>query len=395
MEKNGHEGTTGVGEISKKHHQFLRRRVYFCIIDAVDIKLVMIQQVLAKILLAPFSLLFGIGVSIRDFLYRRGLLKGIEFDVPVISVGNLSVGGAGKTPHIEYLIRLLKDYLNVATLSRGYKRKTRGFLTVHPRQNAQQVGDEPLQFKRKFPEILVTVAESRTFAIPQIMMDRPDTEAILLDDAFQHRSVKPGLNILLTEYEHPFTRDYLLPSGRLREWRSAYHRADIIVVSKCPRQLTPADSEKLKREIKPYPDQRMYFSYYDYYDPYYILDPRYRMKLEPELDVLLICAIARAEYLTQYLEEYVNSVQVLEYEDHHYFSKHDVANLKATYDRMASKKRVILTTEKDAMRLELHREYLQAQQMPVFAIPVRVRFHFGEGEAFDEEIRNFLLNFKV
>jgi len=258
----------------------------------------MLQQNLFKILMAPISLLFGMGVSVRDFLYRMGLLKGVEFNIPVISVGNLSVGGAGKTPHIEYLIRLLKDYINVSTLSRGYKRKTKGYLKVRPNMNAEQVGDEPLQFKRKFPEIMVAVGESRTFAIPQMVLDQPNLQTVLLDDAFQHRSIKPGLNILLTEYSHPFTRDYLLPSGRLREWRSAYERADIIIVSKCPPQLAEAEKEVFRKEIKPFPHQKLFFSYYDYYPAYYMFNPKYVVKLEPDVDVLLVCAIARTDYLT-------------------------------------------------------------------------------------------------
>ena len=266
----------------------------------------MIQQILYKIFLAPVSLLFGLGVSLRDFFYRTGLLKGVEFNIPVISVGNLSVGGAGKTPHIEYLIRLLNSYINVATLSRGYKRKTKGYLRVQPNMNAEQAGDEPLQFKRKFPDITVAVAESRTFAIPQIVMDKPDTQVVLLDDAFQHRSVKPGLNILLTEYSHPFTRDYLLPSGRLREWRSAYERADVIIVSKCPMQMPTEEKQAFIEEIKPLAHQKIFFSFYDYYQAYYIFNRQYVLELNPELDVLLVCAIARTDYVLEYLEEKVN-----------------------------------------------------------------------------------------
>ena len=355
----------------------------------------MIQSFLVKILLAPFSLLYGLGISMRNFFYRKGLLKGVEFNLPVISVGNLSIGGAGKTPHIEYLVRLLKDYLNVATLSRGYRRKTKGFLLVQPSFNAQQVGDEPLQFKRKFPEIMVTVAESRTFAIPKIVMEDEDTQVVLLDDAFQHRSIKPGLNILLTEFNYPFTKDYLLPSGRLREWRSAYERADIIIVSKCPPKVGESEKNALIEDIKPLPHQKMYFSYYDYVNPYYILNPQYQTQLGGDWDVLLICAIARTEYLLDYLHEQVKSVVVLEYEDHHYFSKFDVAHLKATFDRMESSKKIILTTEKDAMRLELHQEFIKENQLPIFALPVEVKFHFDHGEQFDQVVKDFLLNFKV
>jgi len=355
----------------------------------------MVQSVLVKILLAPFSLIYGLGVSIRDFLYRQGLLKGVEFNLPVISVGNLSVGGAGKSPHIEYLIVLLKDYLNVATLSRGYSRKTKGFLAVHPEMTAEQVGDEPLQFKRKFPEVYVTVSESRTFGIPKIIMDQPDTQVVLLDDAFQHRSVKPGLNILLTEFFHPFTRDYLLPSGRLREWRSAYQRADIIIVTNCPAEVEEEDRRRFIAEIKPLPHQRLFFSYYEYLTPYYIFQPNFRVELQANFDVLLISAIARTEYLVAYLEERVNSVTVLEYEDHHYFNNFDISQLKGVFDRLESNNKIIITTEKDAMRLELHRPFLTENKLPVFAIPVAVGFHFGEGEQFDQDIKEFLLNFKA
>jgi tetraacyldisaccharide 4'-kinase len=355
----------------------------------------MVQQTIFKILLAPISLLFGLGVSLRDFFYRTGLLKGVEFNLPVISVGNLSVGGAGKTPHIEYLIRLLNDYINVSTLSRGYKRKTKGYLRVQTNMTAEQAGDEPLQFKRKFPEITVAVSESRTFAIPQIVMDKPDVQVVLLDDAFQHRSVKPGLNILLTEYSRPFTRDYLLPSGRLREWRSAYSRADVVVVSKCPHQMGEEEKQAFLEEIKPLPHQKMFFSYYDYYRPYYIFNSQYVANLTEDVDVLLVCAIARTDYLEDYLLEKVNSVTTIEYEDHHFFNKYDVAHIKKRFDALESKKKVILTTEKDMMRLELHKAFLVENQLPIFALPVQVRFHFEEGPEFDQLVKDFLVNFKV
>lgn len=355
----------------------------------------MVQNILFKILLAPFSLLYGMGVGLRNQFYRWNLLKGVEFNLPVISVGNLSVGGAGKTPHIEYLIRLLKDYLEVATMSRGYKRKTKGYLVAQANMTAEQVGDEPLQFKRKYPEIKVTVSESRALGIPMLVSDYPEVQVVLLDDAFQHRSVKPGLNIMLTEYNHPFTKDYLLPSGRLREWRSAYQRADVIIVSKCPRELDEATAEALRREIDPQPHQQLFFSYYDYAQPYYIFDARYQLAMEADLDVLLISAIARTEYLTDYLNSQVNEVSVMEFEDHHFFSKYDVAQLKENFDRLNSKKKVILTTEKDAMRLELHKPYIQQNKMPIFAVPVKVQFHFGQGPAFDLLVKQYLLDFKV
>ena len=353
----------------------------------------MVQTQIAKALLAPFSLLYGLGVSFRNWTYRRGIQKRISFSVPVISVGNLSVGGAGKSPHIEYLVRGLSPYLNIATLSRGYGRKTRGFRTVHPRADAEEVGDEPLQFARKFPDTFVTVAEERAFAIPEIMARRPETQLVLLDDAYQHLSVKPGLNILLTEWDRPFTRDYLLPSGRLREWRAGYERADVIIVSKCPRELDRGAADALIEEIAPLPHQQVFFSYYDYAAPYYLLDHRYRLRMEEDVSVLLISAIARTDYLVDYLKTQSPLVRSLDYEDHHYYDRRDLSLLKLRYDEMPGKHKAIVTTEKDAMRLELHREFIQRERLPVFVLPLAVRFHFGEGPAFDRLVRDYLLQF--
>ena len=354
-----------------------------------------VQSTVAKILLAPLSLLYGLGVGFRNWTYRRGIVRGISFSVPVISVGNLSVGGAGKTPHIEYLIRLLDPYLNIATLSRGYRRKTRGFMVVQPTMAVEEVGDEPLQYARKFPEVMVTVAEERAFAIPEIVGRRPDTQLVLLDDAFQHRAVKPGLNILLTEYARPFTRDHLLPSGRLREWRSGYERADVIVVSKCPPELDREAADRLREEIDPLPHQRVYFSYYAYGEPYYLLDHRYRLRMEEGIDVLLLSAIANTDYLLLHLRSRTPSLRSLEYADHHYFSDGDMANLKAKFLEMQGGHRAIITTEKDATRLEAHREWIDAEKLPIFVLPVAVKFHFGEGEAFDGLVREYLQNFRA
>lgn len=355
----------------------------------------MIQQALVRFLLVPFSLLYGLGVSLRNFFYSQGILKSIEFNLPIISVGNLSVGGSGKSPHIEYLVRFLSEYLEVATLSRGYGRKTKGYLEVLPEMKALDAGDEPLQFKKKFPDVVVTVGESRSLAIPRLLMYHPDTKVILLDDAFQHRAVKPGLNILLTTHDLPFTRDYLLPSGRLREWRNSYERANVIVVSKCPPELTREEALRLREEIRPLPHQRMFFSTYAYANPYYLFNPRYTIDLASDWSVMLICAIAGTDYLMRYLDGVANEVQVLEYEDHHFFSNYDIANLKQSFDKLDAPRKLILTTEKDAMRLEVHKDFIVQNQLPVFVLPARVQFLFDEGSAFEEVVKEFLLNFRV
>lgn len=353
----------------------------------------MIRNVIEKLLLSPFSLLYGIGISIRNALYDSELLRASKFNIPVISIGNLSIGGAGKTPHIEYLIRLLGPYLNVATLSRGYKRKTTGFRLVNKNSTALEVGDEPLMYKRKYSDIVVAVGESRALAIPEMVAQHPDIETILLDDAFQHRSVQPALNILLTTFDKPFTRDFLMPSGRLREWKSAYERADIIIVSKCPATLPEETKTALRKEINPLGHQKLFFSYYGYGFPYSFYNPKNRIKLDKELDVILISAIANTSYLMKYLLKEVKKVHQLEYEDHHQFTDRDIEYIDKVYTHRESERKIILTTEKDAMRLDLHRKKLFEEKIPIFILPVHVMFH-DDQERFDELIKSFLLNFK-
>jgi len=355
----------------------------------------MIQHRLIQLLLAPFSLLYGIIVALHHLAYSSGLLKAVSFSVPVISIGNLSMGGAGKTPHIEWLVRWLKAYISVATLSRGYRRKTMGFLMVNPEMTAHDAGDEPLQFKRKFPDIPVAVSESRVLGIPQIIGYYPQTQAILLDDAFQHRAVKPGLNILLTEYQRPFFRDFLLPSGRLREWRSGYKRADILIVSKCPEGIGQIEKDAFMSNLKPLPGQQVFFSTYSYGEPYYLFNPAYRGTIDEDTEVIVITGIAHASYLHEYLLPRCGSLTTIEYEDHHYFEAQEIVQLKHRYDALQTSRKIIVTTEKDAMRLDMHRAFFLEHQLPLFVVPVQVRFLFDGEALFMQAIKDFLLNFKA
>jgi tetraacyldisaccharide 4'-kinase len=355
----------------------------------------MTQQFLLRILLSPLALLYGFGVSLRNLLYRLGVVRPVRFDLPVISVGNLSVGGTGKSPHIEYLIRLLKDYVQVAVLSRGYMRKSRGFRYVNRSHSAADVGDEPLQFKLKYPDIVVAVGESRSLAIPQMLMRHPGLQVILLDDAFQHRSVQPAMHILLTDYSRLFTRDYLLPAGRLREWRSGYQRADLLIVTKCPPTMTPEEAALLREEIDPFSHQKLFFSAYEYGTPYRLFDIQDRVRLDENVAVLLISAIANTDYLVQYLEDQVGYLDGMPYEDHHYFSAHEMDQMAMRYERLPRNlRRIILSTEKDATRLALHRPWLLEKQLPVYILPVAVQFLFEQGAAFDQGMKQFLLDFK-
>ena len=354
----------------------------------------MIQSILGKILMAPFALLYGLSIGIRNTLYESELVKSTQFSLPVISVGNLSIGGAGKTPHIEYLIRLLSPYINVSTLSRGYKRKTKGFRFIRPADNVLDAGDEPLMYARKHKGVVVAVGESRAIAIPQMVAKHPNLQTVLLDDAFQHRSIKPALNILLTTWDEPFTRDYLMPSGRLREWRSAYSRADIIIVSKCPNEITIEEKSKMIQEINPQGHQKIFFSYYQYGYPYNFYNPRQLIKLDNKLDVILISAIANTNYLLSYLEEEVEDIHHMNYEDHHLFSELDIEYIDTVYKNRHSPRKIILTTEKDAMRLDLHRKKLKDLNIPIFVLPTQVQFHDNEQDIFDNDIKDFLLKFK-
>jgi tetraacyldisaccharide 4'-kinase len=352
------------------------------------------EDILIRILLLPIALLYGVVIGMRNLLYRFGLLKSVRFSLPVISIGNLSVGGAGKTPHIEYLMRWLDQYLDVAVLSRGYGRKTEGFRSVMLDDTAETVGDEPLQFKRKFPLIPVSVGESRALAVPELLKRAPETQVVLLDDAFQHLAVKPGLNILLTEFSKPFMRDWLLPAGRLREWRVGYRRADIIVVTKCPFDLTEAQRQAFVQELDPYGWQQVYFSRYQYGTPYDLLRPDLRLPLTLSTDVLLLSAIANTDYLIAHLRNEVKSLHTLEFEDHHFYSEDDLQQLLRRFNAIDSKNKIILTTEKDAMRLEMMADFFWKNNLPVFILPVQVEFLNNDEARFKEDLKKFLLDFK-
>ncbi len=353
-----------------------------------------LYQLIIALILAPISLLYGLGVSFRNMLYDTEIMKPSKFSVPLISVGNLSIGGAGKTPHIEYLIRQLNPYINIATLSRGYNRNSSGFRFVSPQDTALISGDEPLMYARKFHDVVVAVCENRAIAVPQMVKRYPGIQTILLDDAFQHRSVEPFVNILLTQYEQTYNEDFLMPSGRLREWRSAYKRADIIIVTKCPDNISEADKNDMIQSLKPKSNQQVFFSKYNYEKIYHFYQSNYSMEIKDSHDVIMISAIANTNYLVQFLKQKAKSYVNLQYADHHNFDIDDINNIINVFKERATETKYILTTEKDAVRLLPFREVLYENQIPIFVLPVEVEILFGEGNKFNEMIKNRLMQFE-
>lgn len=343
---------------------------------------------LLKYVSLPLALLYGLIIALRNKLYDSGFFTSIEFSVPVICVGNITVGGTGKSPHIEYLVELLSPTYSVATLSRGYKRYTRGFRIADENSNARDIGDEPFQFKHKFPALTVCVAEERMTAIPQLLQQRQHVQAILLDDAFQHRTVRAGMNILLTDYERLYTRDHIMPFGLLRESPKAAERAQIIIVTKCPAHLSLEQKQQLQNEIAPLPSQQLYFTCIRYTTLYPLT---HQSKAIPkQCEILLVCGIANPKPLETHLQSTGNRVHALLYKDHHYFTQDDIEEIKEAFMHMPGESKIIVCTEKDAARLYLHKERIEALALPIWIQPIGIDFLFDEGDAFNQQIRDFV-----
>jgi tetraacyldisaccharide 4'-kinase len=344
-----------------------------------------------RILLLPLALLYWLGITIRNWFYDKSILQSTSFGLPVICIGNLAVGGTGKSPMVEYIIDLLKDKFKIATLSRGYKRKTTGYALADHSSTALDIGDEPMQFHLKFPDVPVAVGEERVEAVPQLLHDCPDTEAIILDDALQHRAIKAGLNILLTEYGNLFTRDFYLPTGDLRDLKSQYKRAGIIVITKCDPDITDSEKKEIINEIDPQPDQSIFFTTIEYGQAYHILNKN-EFNLSDDTEVLLISGIANPRLLKKWIEENSRTYYMLQYSDHHVFSIDDLQEIKKRFVSMDAGKKVIFTTEKDAVRLVKFSS--EIGDWPLYVIPVGHRFLFGEGQRFDQAVINFIRGFK-
>lgn len=328
-------------------------------------------------ILFPFAILYGFVTWFRNFLFDNGILKSYGFNIPVIAVGNLSVGGTGKTPQIEYLIRLLSEDYKVATLSRGYKRKSEGFVLADSHSNAEILGDEPFQFYNKFPNIQVAVDANRKNGIERLLEQPKTPEIILLDDAFQHRKVKAGFYILLTTYGDLFCDDWLLPTGNLREGRKGSERAKVIVVTKCPPELSEQQQEAIWKKINPSFHQTLYFSFTAYDDQ--IVSEQQKINVDDirNTQKLLLAGIAKPKPFFAHLHN-ENDV-IMDFPDHHHFSEKDISDIK---NKAAGK--MIVTTEKDYVRLK---DQLPAEQL--FYLPIKSEF-IKDQKIFDQQILNFV-----
>lgn len=301
-----------------------------------------------RFLLFPFAILYDLITSIRNFFFDVGVFKSTSFNIPIIIVGNLSVGGTGKTPQIEYLIKLLQEHYKLAVLSRGYKRKTSGFVLVNSSHSAEDVGDEPLQYAKKFQDITVAVDTNRVQGI-KTLVEQNSLEIILLDDAFQHRKVTGNFYILLTKYSDLFINDFLLPTGNLRESRRGAKRSDVILVTKCPKDLSENEQENIKTQLKKY-NKDVFFTSISYAT---VLKGSYQISINKlkEYEVLLVTGIADPNPLVTFLKEKEINFQHLKFPDHHHFSATEIEKISKNFIEIKSSKKLILTTEKDYTRL--------------------------------------------
>ncbi len=361
--------------------------------------------------LLPLSWCYGLGIKLRNMLFDVGVLKSRSFQVPVISVGNITVGGTGKTPHVEYLVKLLHDQFKVAVLSRGYKRKSKGFITADADSTVSDIGDEPFQMKQKFSNVTIAVDKDRCHGIDQLTADDEELNVILLDDAFQHRYVKPGINILLVDYHRLIIYDKLLPAGRLREPLSGKNRADMVIVTKCPKDLKPMEYRVITKAMNLYPYQHLFFTTLEY-DPLRQLFaednrqadgengplfanavPTHRQRalstLKSNEHVLLLTGIASPKQMTHDISPYTTHIHPLTFSDHHQFKPKDIELINSEFAALPSP-RLIITTEKDATRLYDARGLSDEVRRSIYVLPVRIKFMQEQQNMFNENIIGYV-----
>jgi tetraacyldisaccharide 4'-kinase len=353
------------------------------------------MSIIKIIFLYPLSLIYRLITGFRNFLYDSGILTSVEFHFPVICVGNITVGGTGKTPHTEYLVRLLKENFRVATLSRGYKRKTRNFRVASSSSLVSEIGDEPMQIFRNFPDVLVTVDKNRVHGVKRILKDNPETEVIILDDAFQHRRITPGFSILLSDYERLIVRDHLLPYGNLRESKGNLRRADMILITKCPDDISAIQRRLIVKEIDKSPYQNLYFTAFRYNLPVPVFNSQQK-KDQPDLaecadcGIVLVTGIANPQPLKEYLQKSYKEIIHLSFSDHHNYNGKDLISVSSAYNNLKSARRYLFTTEKDAVRLREITNIAEPIKSKFYYIPIGIHFLNEDKDEFDNLIIDYV-----
>ncbi len=347
------------------------------------------NNTLRYILLKPLSMLYGIGIGLRNKLFDLGIYRSTKSDITTISVGNITVGGTGKTPHAEYVLALVSNKVNSAYLSRGYKRSTRGFRLADENSNASTIGDEAYQIKRKFPNIIVAVDAKRHNALKKLSNSKNPPKLVVLDDAYQHRELHPDLNILLIDYNRLTYQDTMLPLGELRETSSNTDRADIIIFTKCPDTLMPVDMLSTRTQIRPFPYQTLYYTTLSYGEPKGLFSNK-ELNIYGK-EVILVTGIAQPQHLHKHLEKYANLIIALKYPDHHKFTMHDIKEIEHDFEKLNASNRAIITTEKDAARL-ISMNIPESIKNDIYTISIEIEFLFNKQNDFDAQIEKFLRN---
>lgn len=344
-----------------------------------------------KILLFPLAWIYGLAIRFRHWLFDVEVLKSQSFDLPIIAVGNLSLGGTGKTPFVEYLIRLFSGDYKTAVLSRGYGRKTKGFLYGNQFSGHEDIGDEPMQYLRKFDgKVKVAVDEDRADGVKNMMLDDEKLDLVLLDDAFQHRYIKPGLSILLTDIHKLYSEDYLLPVGDLRDVIDQAKRADIVLVTKTNKVLSPITRRRVKQSLRLLPNQSIYFSYVDYGEAIPFYDGESYTWKGKVNTIILFSGIANSSPFQEYLRDLCTELIVLDFPDHHSYKRKDLEIIRKKFDDVFSRNKIVVTTEKDAMRL-LKSEYLYPlKNLPLFYIPIMAKIHGLDGTNLSNQLKKYV-----
>lgn len=343
-------------------------------------------------ILYPLSILYGWIVSFRNYLFDAGVLKSRQFDIPTVSVGNITVGGTGKTPHIEYLINLLKNQFQVAVLSRGYKRLSKGFVLADNKTPMYKIGDEPFQMKQKHPQTTIAVDKNRCHGIDKLQKNNPELDVILLDDAYQHRYVKPGINILLVDYNRLICDDTMLPAGNLREPVRGKNRANIILVTKCPPDIKPFDYRVIRKNMRPFPYQKLFFTSLQYKGVKALFNPKeksHSMKWLKGKEVILLTGIASPTSMQQEIQQY-SQVTPLAFSDHHAFKRKDMEQLHRLFEKTKGNEKIIVTTEKDAARL-VELDFIPESLKPhIYVVPIEVVFMQEQQKLFNKIILEYV-----